>query len=63
MMEAKYAIHQKLANFVQKKDIYSNRYKNIIFGMKCVFYVPEHNPKGGPNEIGFLRSRNEKNKT
>ena len=34
-----------------------------MFGMKCVFYVPEHNPKGGPNEIGFLRSWNEKNKT
>ena len=37
-------------------DINSNRLKNIIFGMKCVFYLPEHNTKGGPNEIEFSRS-------
>ena len=30
--------------------------------MKCVFYLPEHNTKGGPNEIEFSRSWNAKKK-
>ena len=42
----KYVIHQKLANFMQKKDIYAGKLESVIFGM-CVFYRPEYNAKGG----------------
>ena len=41
----KYVIHQKLANFMQKKDIYAGKLESVIFGM-CVFYRPEYNAKG-----------------
>ena len=31
---------------MQKNDIYGNRPQGGIFGMKYVFYRPEHNAKG-----------------
>ena len=31
-LETKHDIHQKLANFMQEKDIYVNRLQSVIFG-------------------------------
>ena len=38
----KHVIHQKLANFMKKKNIV-HRFEGLIFGYKCVFYKPENN--------------------
>ena len=34
----------------------------MIFSMKCVFYITEHNAKGGPHQTEFLRFWNAKSK-
>ena len=56
-LEAKHIICQKLYRY-----IYSNRLKKVIFGMKCVFHILEHNPKGGHHEIEYFGSSKAKNK-
>ena len=45
----------KLANFMQKKDIYVNNLESVSLAYKCVFYRLENNAKGvgGPQGTEF----------
>ena len=42
----------KLATFLEK-NIYVTGLKVPSYACKCVFYRPEHNPKGGPHGNEF----------
>ena len=44
---------QKLANFIQKKDNYGNRFESAILTCKFVGNRPEHNSKKVPYGIEF----------
>ena len=44
---------QKLANFMQKKDIYVNRFESVILACEFVGNRPEHNSKRVPYGIEF----------
>ena len=58
-LRTKLVIHQKLANFIYKKDLYVNRCESVIFGMwMCILETKaEHNAKGGILKV--LKWKNE----
>ena len=58
-LRTKLVIHQKLANFIYKKDLYVNRCERVTFSMwMCILETKaEHNAKGGILKV--LKCKNE----